>query len=78
VEMTPNGMFASEKCDPRGMLSQDRSVAMVVELMTVRNPRSLVYVVDNTDGDTIGVFFDEAWCLALSMQWLEILLDKHQ
>lgn len=23
VEMMPNGMFAREKCDPRGMLNQD-------------------------------------------------------
>jgi hypothetical protein len=29
VEMMPNGMLASEKCEPRGMLNQDRSEAMV-------------------------------------------------
>jgi hypothetical protein len=26
--MMPNGMFAREKCEPRGMLNQDRNEAM--------------------------------------------------
>lgn len=30
VEMMPKGMFASEKCDPLGMVNQDRNEAIVV------------------------------------------------
>ena len=33
VEMMPNGMFASEKCDPRGMLNQDLRGDMSKDLM---------------------------------------------
>lgn len=29
--MMPNGMFAREKCDPRGMLSQERGVDIVIK-----------------------------------------------
>lgn len=31
VEMMPNGMFAREKCDPRGMLSQEHRVDIVTK-----------------------------------------------
>lgn len=30
VEIIPKGMFASEKCDPRGILNQDRKEAIVL------------------------------------------------
>jgi hypothetical protein len=30
VEMMPKGMFAREKCDPLGMVNQDRNEAIVV------------------------------------------------
>jgi hypothetical protein len=33
VEIIPKGMFASEKCDPRGMLNQDRSEVIVSAVM---------------------------------------------
>ena len=40
VEIMPNGMLASEKCEPRGMLNHDRSEVMVIErysaMLTVR------------------------------------------
>jgi len=33
VEMTPNGMLANEKCEPRGMLNQDFKGAMIVGMI---------------------------------------------
>ena len=37
VEMIPKGMFASEKCDPLGMLNQDRIEAMMLKAEDVEN-----------------------------------------
>jgi hypothetical protein len=35
VEMTPKGMFASEKCDPRGMLNHERRDVMLNDVPVV-------------------------------------------
>lgn len=35
VEMIPKGMLAREKCEPRGMLNQDRSEAMARRVVIV-------------------------------------------
>jgi hypothetical protein len=45
VEMIPNGMFASEKCDPRGILNQDRRGAMAVVESRSRLPAPEVSVI---------------------------------
>lgn len=38
VEMMPNGMLASEKCEPRGMLNHDRRDVISVTIGVVRFP----------------------------------------